>query len=248
MAALRIFLDNDTNGKFSDGDEPLEGVKFYANNASLEGKTDASGRVLLKGLEPYRQVALRVNQGTLADPFWLPDPEGIRVIPRPGTTIEYEFPVVSTGEIDGTVRREWDDGPGAVAGVIVQLVDFEGKAIKEVKSAYDGFFLIDFVRPGNYRLRVSPDQMKSLKLKEDRQYDITIEGDSPVFNGQDFFLKPLEKKTKPLADNLVTAWAASEATYRWAASEIAYRESAQSEATYRWATSEIAYRKSAASR
>ncbi len=90
--------------------------------------------------------------------------------------------------------------------------------------------------------------MKSLGLKEDRQYDITIKGEGPIFNGQDFFLLPLEKKTKPLADNLVTAWAASEATYRWAASEIAYRESAQSEATYRWATSEIAYRKSAASR
>ncbi len=157
-------------------------------------------------------------------------------------------PVVSTGEIDGTVRREWDDGPGSIAGVHIQLVDLEGKIIQEVKSAYDGFFLIDFVRPGKYRLRVSPGQMKSLGLKEDRQYDITIEGDGPVFNGQDFFLEPLVKKTKPLAGNLVTAWAASEATYRWAASEIAYRESAQSEATDRWAASEIAYRKSVASK
>lgn len=187
--AARVFLDNDANGVFSDGDEPIDGVGFVADNAPLKGRTDKEGNAYVKGLEPYREVAFKVDTATLGDPYWVPHPRGIRMVPRPGTTSRFDFPIVSTGEIDGSVFRIWEDGPGSVADVVVQLVAEDGTVVRELETAYDGFYLFDFVSPGKYSLRISPEQMKDLSLSVDRDYTIQIDGGGTIVSGQDFVLK-----------------------------------------------------------
>lgn len=187
--SARVYLDNDANGVFSEGDTPIEGVGFNADNSPLKGRTDKDGLAYVTGLETYREITFQVDNATLDDPYWVSHPGGIRVVPRPGTTGEYEFPVVSTGEIDGTAFREWDDGINSAAGVVVQLLDAEHKVVREISTAYDGFFLFDFVAPGDYTLQVSSEQMQTLKLAADRSYAITIKGDGTIASGQNFLLK-----------------------------------------------------------
>lgn len=187
--SARVFLDNDADGTFSDGDEPLDGVGFTANGVPIKGRTSKEGVAYVAGLEPYRQMTFEVDQGTLGDPYWIAVPGGIRTVPRPGTTGSYEFPVVSTGEIDGTAFRVWEDGVNSAAGVIVQLIDADGQMVQEITTAYDGFFLFDFVAPGEYSLRISPEQLAELELTVDQVRAITIRGNGTIVSGQDFVLQ-----------------------------------------------------------
>lgn len=187
--SARVFLDNDSSGTFSEGDEPLDGIGFIADNAPLKGRTNKEGEAFVKGLEPYKEVDFKVDVATLGDPYWIAQPGGVRIVPRPGTTAEFDFPIVSTGEIDGSVFRIWDDGPGSAADVIIQLVGEDGTVLRELESAYDGFFLFDFVAPGKYTLRVSPEQMDALGLGVDKEYSVEIDGGGTIVSGQDFVLK-----------------------------------------------------------
>lgn len=188
MSSL-VYLDQNADGVFGDGDIPLEGVGFVANGVPLKGRTGKDGFAYVSELEPYRDMTLQIDHGTLDDPFWVSSEKGIRVVPRPGTIGEYEFAVVSTGEIDGTAYRNWRDGMGSAAGVIVQLVGDQGDVVREIKTAYDGFFLFDFVPPGDYSLRVSPEQLQTLDLSADQVHAISIKGDGTVVSGQDFILR-----------------------------------------------------------
>jgi len=167
----------------------LEGIGFTANNAPLKGRTDKTGFAYVNGLEPYREMDFKVDLATLSDPYWIAHPGGVRMVPRPGTTSQFDFPVVSTGEIDGSVFRVWAEGPGSVAGVVLQLLKEDGTVVRELETAYDGFFLIDFIAPGRYKLRVSPEQMEELGLSVDKAYDIEIDGGGTIVSGQDFVLK-----------------------------------------------------------
>ena len=63
------------------------------------------------------------------------------------------------------------------------------EAVREITTAYDGFFLFDFVAPGDYSLRVSPQQLKTLNLAVDQSHAITIKGDGTIVGGQDFVLQ-----------------------------------------------------------
>ena len=137
----------------------------------------------------HTPIDFAVATGTLEDPFWITHPEGVSVILRPGVTGTVDFPVVSTGEIDGTVYRRKGDWSDPVADAIVQLVNDKGKIIKETRTAYDGFYLIDFVTPGGCTLRIDPEQISRLKLDEPEQQSIKIEGDGTIINGLDFFLE-----------------------------------------------------------
>lgn len=73
--------------------------------------------------------------------------------PRPGIPTIIELPLVSAGEISGTLQRE---GGKPLSGVDLELVDKNGRVVKSTRSEFDGFFLFEFIPYGNYKLRVAP--------------------------------------------------------------------------------------------
>lgn len=188
LVGARVYLDLDDDGQFSEGDEPLENVGFKGNGGRIRGKTDEFGHALLTGLEAYRNTDLEIDTGTLDDPFWVASPPGYQIIPRPGSFSTVDFPVVTTGEVDGVVYRQWADRTDEAAGVYIQRVDTDGNVTQEIRSAYDGFYLFDFVRPGKYTLRINPEQLSALGLSTADEYSIDIEGDGTVIAGTQFLL------------------------------------------------------------
>ena len=63
-----------------------------------------------------------------------------------------ELPLVSAGEIEGTLMRS---GGGTIAGVGMELVDGESRVVRETQTEFDGFFLFDGVPYGNYTIRIA---------------------------------------------------------------------------------------------
>lgn len=187
--SVRVFLDENYNGVFDEGDTPLEGIQFKADGSSEKPKTGKDGIAFLSGLETYRNIDIELDKGTMEDPYWVSAPEGVSVVLRPGIAAQAEFPVVTTGEIDGTVYRRNGEWANEVRDVIVQLVKADGSVAHQTESAYDGFYLLDFVRPGTYTLRVDPEQIRKLRLSPPKEQQVVIEGDGTILNSLDIILE-----------------------------------------------------------
>ncbi len=185
--SARVFLDNNASGKFeAEEDTPLEGVRFDANRGRIgRTATNAEGIAFLTGITPNRRSGVAVSERTLEDPYWVSQTEGVTIVPRPGIVTEIDFPIVSTGEIDGTVYQLIGSSTPEVSDVAVQLLDQEGNVVKTVRSAYDGFYLFDFVPPGHYSVRIDPDQMARLNLAPPSPTDIVIGGNQEIISGLD---------------------------------------------------------------
>lgn len=187
--AAHVFRDLDGDGAFTTGvDEPLKGVQFRAGRSRKPQATNEDGRAYITGLEVFEPIIFEVDQGSLEDPFWIAMPGAQQITLRPGAPGEMAFAVVSTGEIDGVIYRQDGAWSEPVSDVRMQLLDEDGEVVKEVRSQYDGFYLMDFIRPGTYSLRIAPEQLARLKLPEVPMRTVTIENDGTILGGEDFVI------------------------------------------------------------
>ena len=186
LVSARVYQDNNFNRMFDEGDDPLQGVRFKNGRDRTSGETDENGVALIDGLPTDKPTDFEVDSGSLEDPYSIADPSGVSLALRPGVPAMIDFPVVSTGEIDGTVYRGKGDWASAVSDAVIQLIDVNGDVIGEVKSAFDGFYLFSFIRPGTYTLQVDPDQAARLNLIAPSPRQVEIKADGTVLSGEDF--------------------------------------------------------------
>jgi hypothetical protein len=189
-ASIRVFLDKNVNGKMDDGDEPIKGVGFTINGGNHLARTDADGIAYLARLPPHQNVDLALDPSTLEDPQWQPQVKGVRIVPRPGKVNEVDFAVAITGEIDGTTYFVTKGKSRPIGDLRLELVDATRKVVASMSSASDGYYVITGVLPGDYWLRVAPEQLKRLGLADTGTHLITIKPDGTVLNGRDFYVMP----------------------------------------------------------
>jgi hypothetical protein len=157
--AASVFLDENGDGVRSAGEEPLEGVGLTAGQFGSSAPTDKHGHAMIENLNPYQKVLIGIDESTLPDPFLVPVKKGIVITPRAGVAAKLEIPVAPTGEVEGEIHG-LEDTPSA--GVEVELVDQAGKVVASTLSEYDGYFLIERVPYGTYRVQVSAGAARAL--------------------------------------------------------------------------------------
>jgi hypothetical protein len=139
---------------------------------------------LVTGLGDGRPAQVSMIGDSLPDPYMLPTRPGVEVVPRPGRTQRSFFPVVAMSEIEGHAYFQGGEARRAVSNVQLQLVGSNGDVAASARTEYDGYFFIDRVPPGDYRLRIDPDQAAKLKIR--------LSGEVPVSAGPDGgFVGPL---------------------------------------------------------
>jgi len=195
----RVYLDHNGNGEFDDGDRPLEGVRLEIDRGILRNKSDTDGFIYIPSVTPNRNLVVKVDPDSLGDPFLVPSKKGVTIAAHPGGTARVDFPVVTTGEIDGTVFKVEATKVFPVSGAEVQLLDADGNVVRDLRSAFDGFFLFEFVPPGDYAVRVNPDQLARLNLVADGVRRAVIEGDGTVASGRDIVLRKRGTPPAPAA-------------------------------------------------
>jgi hypothetical protein len=158
-AAVSVFLDENGDGYRSPGEQPLAGVGITAGQYGTSEPTDKRGHALIEGLNPYEKVLIGIDESTLPDPFLVPVKTGVVVSPRPGVPAKLEIGVAPTGEVEGEIHG-LEDTPSA--GVEIELVDLAGKVVASTLSEYDGYFLIERVPYGTYRLQISAGAARAL--------------------------------------------------------------------------------------
>ena len=157
--SARVFLDSNLNGALDADEAPLPDVAFQVNGGRQQARTGADGVVLLQRLPINQLVDIGVESGTLEDPYWLPRPGGVRVVPRPGAVLSVDFPVVPTTEIDGllyaqSADAQQGDSGRPLAGRRVELRAADGTLITSTTSASDGYYVLEAVPPGEWQLLV----------------------------------------------------------------------------------------------
>lgn len=192
--APRVYLDNNQNSVFDEGDEPLKDVKFNIGRVKAEGQTNNEGAVLLNRIPVYYPTNIELATESMEDPYWSPVNKGWEVVARPGVPVELDFPILITGEVDGTVYIFADGKKNEAAGVELQLVDKNDEVVKAARTSYDGFYLFDRVPLGIYSLRVLPEQMQKLDYENlSEQKSIKITYDEPVNVGNDITIQAVNQ-------------------------------------------------------
>jgi len=184
-ASIRVFLDKDLNGIMDGADEAIQGAGFMVNGANYAVRTDNAGIAYLSRLPAHQHTDIGLDPSTLDDPQWQPRVPGVRIVPRPGKVSQVEFAVNVTGEVDGTTYLYANGKRRAIGDLKLEVVDASRKVVASIASAADGYFVITGIFPGEYFLRVSPEQLKRLGLTDTGMHIITIGRDGTVLNGRD---------------------------------------------------------------
>ncbi len=188
IVSARVFLDQNQNGRFDEGDEALEGVRFLRDGRRTEVRSGADGVGFMTGLASYKPVSISVDASSLEDPYWVSRVPGIEVVPRPGKAATIDFPIGMTGEVDGIVYLQGDQDARAVSNAEIQLVDTLGTIIQTTKTAFDGFYLFTLVPTGSYTVRIAPEQVARLNLEQPEEWGLIIDASGTIASNIDFIL------------------------------------------------------------
>lgn len=188
--SAQAFVDRNLNGIRDPGEEWVPNAGFLINQGGRHpNRTDDAGEALLSRLPAGRYADISIDTTTLEDPQWKPVTEGVRVLPRPGLVQTVEFPVVSTTDIDGTTYLVDKGGRRGIGDVQLELVDGNGTIAMRTTSTSDGFYTLHQVMPGRYTLRVSPEQVRKLRLVASNARQVHVQVDGDFINGLDLELQ-----------------------------------------------------------
>ncbi|MFZ5726458.1 MAG: MSCRAMM family protein [Pseudomonadota bacterium] len=161
QVVAEVWMDENGDGLRQSEEAALPGVPLTAGHGHADAATDAAGRGTIDGLEPFRPVLIGVDAGSLPDPYVQPAVPGVVVTPRPGVATRIAIPMTAAGEIEGIVRR---DGGNPVEGLLVELVDAEGRVRAATVTEFDGYFLFEGVAYGRYTVRPGKASAAALRL------------------------------------------------------------------------------------
>jgi len=191
-ASVRMFLDQNNNGVMDHGEEPLQGAGFTVNGGRHQARTDAAGIAHIDHLPVKQYVDIGVDTATLMDPQWAPEVSGMRLLPRPGGVARLEFPVRMTTEIDGTVYLLEGGIERGIGDLKLELLNDQQETVAEATSSWDGFYIVSGVVAGDYRLRISPQQLQRLGLADmTGSRKLSVSGDGAFISGMDMIIRPL---------------------------------------------------------
>ncbi len=172
-----VFRDLNDDG-VRQSDEPLEpDVQLTAGRAPVDGLTDAKGQVVLNILTPFEPVLIGIDASSLSDPLVQPRGPGIVVTPRPGIAARIEIPLVSAGEVDGTLMSASGNG---LQGIDLELIDGDGRVALRTRTEYDGFFLFEGVPYGHYSLQVAQVSADAARITTHIGGPIQVGGRTPL--------------------------------------------------------------------
>lgn len=145
-----VFLDEDYDGEF-DPEEPVLQDAILDIGRRETHPSDESGYATYIGSTRNQYENVILNPDSLENPFMISGVEGYNTVLRPATAPYLHFPVIETGVIDGTITTI--EGP--LAGVRVQLLEND-EVINDTISAFDGYYTFEFIKPGDYIIRIDP--------------------------------------------------------------------------------------------
>lgn len=182
----RVFLDNNGNKTFDEGDTPIPEVHFSVDGRASDDVTDDLGIVSLD-VDANVRAVIKISPGIFGDHYWDVEIPEIAVLAREGKTLTVNFAAMFNGEIEGSVYLD-EQFLKPLSGVVVELVDAQGNIVNSVKSGFDGFYLFEKVPFGRYQVQIEAVQLIKQKLPPVSPQNIEVSSDNDIVSGVDFYL------------------------------------------------------------
>jgi hypothetical protein len=163
-ARLRFFKDNNNNGKM-DLNEPLvEGIRIRMDSKS--GSINYQNKAIsVINLIPNFRYNVEIEMTSLPDPVWIPKHTKFSFISDANSTKLIDVPLLSSGIIEGSIKRIKDNEVVPQNRVRIKLTDLAYQSEDNIFVFNDGSFYKMGVLPGKYRAQVDSMQMAILKVK-----------------------------------------------------------------------------------
>jgi hypothetical protein len=178
---------------FDEGETLIEGARLNGLQNSRIADTNENGVALLKSMPKLLTTDVVLDTDSLSDPFLIPTTGGISITPRAGFLSSVDFPVVQSGEVDGTIYVQNSDGAQSVAAfATLYLRDMQGAIVASTRSEYDGYYLFTNLLPGDYELSLDAEYLKRKGLRTPQDISIVLSGAGDIMNALDFNISSLE--------------------------------------------------------
>ena len=188
------FLDLNQNGKF-DKDEKmvlLSSVRVSGGTAVISAKDSI---VRVSDLNSFVNYNVEFSDTDLQNISWKFKHKSYQVLVDPNQYKRIFVPIISLGEVNGTVYLNKENANKGLGRVTVQIYDSKGKKVTEILSESDGYFSYLGLKPGKYLVRIDEKQLKKLNyqaLPKAHEATIEISEDGAIVEGLDFNLSVTE--------------------------------------------------------
>jgi hypothetical protein len=176
QALVSVFRDLNGDGVRQADESGVKDVELTAGRTVVDGKTDENGQMIVDDLGVFQPVLIGIDTSSLVDPLVQPSSPGVVVTPRPGVSVALDLPLVSAGEVDGTLVKQ---GGGTLEGVDLELVNAAGVVIGRTRSDFDGFFIFESVPYGKYSVRIAQLSADAARLKVALVGNVAVDDATP---------------------------------------------------------------------
>ena len=186
-ALVRVFLDENGNESYDEGEMPIEGVEINVSGTNRKFHTKDTGAVFIANLPVDSKATIKMLNNT--DHFnWAPLHPVIKLQSHEGSFAEVDFPISIIGTIEGFVKINMNDKIKSLSDVALELVNLRGDLIQELKTSYDGYFYFDKVPIGHYKLRIQEKWSRDFGYGYGQLKKINLTQNADSLNLDDFIL------------------------------------------------------------
>ncbi len=186
----RVFLDYNGNGEYDTGDELLPEARIDAVQMRKEAFTNQNGIAHIPDLSSGVLTDIKLDTSSLEDPYWIPSYSGVSIRPRAGSFHEVDFPVVISGEIDGTLRRNKNEIANLAKNYRLKLTRPDGIVESTTVTAFDGFYIFNNISPGEYYLTIDERDTRATGFIAPKPQLITLKPDGTTIYSNDILMQP----------------------------------------------------------
>ncbi len=185
--SARVFLDEDGDGIWDIYERPLQDVKVMGKQIAQFDTTNEHGVAFIPSFNAGQLTDITIDPRTLEDPYYVSLNKGNSIRARSGQVTQMDFPIAISGEIDGSVffyDRYGQRQP--VANMNLFLVNMDGKIVNTALTAYDGFYVMSDIFPGDYHVILDPIVLEQNKLVQIEPKGYHFGASGTVFYDQNF--------------------------------------------------------------
>lgn len=162
-----MFIDEDGDGDWDDGEAAIEGGRLLVGSAVRREETGADGTVLVAGLPAAREIDVEMQLSSLDDFTLRPERAGDRLVLRPGEVRPLAVPLRPTGSLEAQILLQAGDDRVPRAGVSVVLRDAKGGEVARALTDFAGYVLFDGLAFGTYAIEAEGQTESGLSLSRE---------------------------------------------------------------------------------
>jgi hypothetical protein len=184
------FLDLNQNGIFDKGEQMvlLSSVKVSGGRAVVSKKDSI---VRISDLNAFVDYTIEFSNADLENISWRFKHKTYQVLVDPNQYKKIFVPVVSVGEITGTVYQDKENKISGLGRITLQIFNQKGNLVAETLSESDGYYSYLGLNTGNYTVKIDEVQLEKLGYKSMPQlheFAINEKIDGDIVDGLDFVI------------------------------------------------------------